>query len=212
MQLEQLRQIVKMQNELNEATITDWINKGLDWDSAILVEVAEAIDSTDWKWWKAGETDLVNLKIEAIDILHFLISKALVQYRDEELIAKQLSDMASRLKPSTQPAKAWLKQVALYTLENKVTLAMQALLDLFMTLEMDVAAIFEAYITKNLLNHYRQERGYKDAAANYPKIIDGEEDNLVFARLVKEYGSETADLTVLKELLFQKMDEAAGLA
>lgn len=212
MQLEQLRQIVKMQNELNEATITDWINKGLDWDSAILVEVAEAIDSTDWKWWKAGETDLVNLKIEAIDILHFLISKALVQYQDEELVAKQLNDMASRLKPSTQPAKAWLKQVALYTLENKVTLAMQALLDLFMALEMDVSAIFEAYITKNLLNHYRQERGYKDAAANYPKIIDGEEDNLVFARLVKEHGSGVTDLAVLKELLFQKMDEAAGLA
>ena len=46
---DKVRHIVTMQMALNERTVPNWLSKGLDWDTAILVEVAEAIDSTDWK-------------------------------------------------------------------------------------------------------------------------------------------------------------------
>lgn len=206
--ISQIRQLVTMQIELNERTVTDWINQNLDWDAAVLVEVAEAVDSTAWKWWKHGTDDLVNLQIEAVDILHFLISKALVELREPELVAKKITEIA-RIAPSKSlPAVDWLKQIALYTLENQVLLAIKALFGLFDALEMDLNEVHQSYISKNLLNHYRQERGYNDPNGQYRKIINGLEDNLVFKKIVAEVGSEIQDLAELKQVLFAKMDEA----
>lgn len=205
--ISQVRQIVDLQIQLNERTVGDWINKNLDWDAAVLVEVAEAVDSTAWKWWKHGTDDLQNLQIEAVDILHFLVSKALVQYKEPGLVADKIAEIASGAQPSSLPAINWLKQIALYTLENKVMMAVQALFGLFGALEMDLNQVHQDYISKNMLNHYRQERGYNDASANYRKIINGEEDNIVFKRLVAEVGINIQDLEVLKQVLFSKMDQ-----
>lgn len=208
----QIRQIVEMQIQLNERTVPNWMEQNLDWDSAVLVEVAEAVDSTDWKWWKHTETDMANLRVEAVDLLHFLISKALNQYRDSEFVVKTIADMAAHLKPNDMTPVEWLKQIALYTLENKVVKALQSLLDLFVVLDMDLTAIHQAYITKNLLNHYRQERGYKDPKGQYLKVINGDEDNVVFARLVADVGEEVTDLETLKQLLFERMDQQVAQA
>lgn len=208
----QLQQIVEMQILLNERTVSNWMAQDLDWDSAILVEVAEAVDSTDWKWWKHGQTDLDNLRVEAVDLLHFLISKALNQYRDSDFVVKTLLDISQHQKPNTLAAVEWLKQIALYTLENKVIKALQSLFGLFSVLDMDLTRVHQAYITKNLLNHYRQDRGYKDPAGDYLKIINGEEDNQVFARLVSNVAEEVIDLEILRATLFKAMDQAVAQA
>ena len=44
---------------------------------AILAEVGELINSTDYKWWKKTEPDIQNIQIEVVDILHFLQSIAI---------------------------------------------------------------------------------------------------------------------------------------
>ena len=44
---------------------------------AILAEVGELINSTDYKWWKKTEPDIQNIQIEIVDILHFLQSIAI---------------------------------------------------------------------------------------------------------------------------------------
>ncbi|MGE3851365.1 MAG: dUTPase [Planctomycetota bacterium] len=43
---------------------------------AIRQECAEAMDSTNWKWWrtKVDKFDMQNIRVELIDILHFWIS------------------------------------------------------------------------------------------------------------------------------------------
>lgn len=41
---------------------------------AMTQELAEFRDSIPWKWWKAQELDLQNAKVEAIDLMHFLVS------------------------------------------------------------------------------------------------------------------------------------------
>ncbi len=41
---------------------------------AMQQESAESVDSLDWKWWKKGEDDWDNIKIELVDILHFWVS------------------------------------------------------------------------------------------------------------------------------------------
>lgn len=208
----QIEQIVSMQILLNERTIPNWMAHDLDWDSAILVETAEAIDSTDWKWWKHGETDMANLRVEAVDLLHFLISKALKQYRDSDFVVKTLLELVEHKGPNSMSYVDWLKQVALYTLENKVIKALQALFGLFARLDMDLTVVHQAYMTKNLLNHYRQERGYKDADGDYLKLIEGEEDNVVFARLVASLGEEVLDIELLRATLFKAMDQVVTKA
>lgn len=208
----QIEQIVAMQILLNERTVPNWMAQDLDWDSAILVEAAEAIDSTDWKWWKHGETDMANLRVEAVDLLHFLISKALKQYRDTDFVVKTMLELVEHKGPNSLSYVDWLKQVALYTLENKVIKALQALFGLFDRLEMNLTAVHQAYMTKNLLNHYRQERGYKDADGDYLKMIEGEEDNVVFARLVASLGEEVLDIELLRATLFKAMDQVVAKA
>lgn len=41
---------------------------------AMQQEQSELIDSLDWKWWKQGDNDWANAKVELVDILHFLVS------------------------------------------------------------------------------------------------------------------------------------------
>ena len=45
-----------------------------NWAKAIQQETAELIDSCPWKWWKDMEFDEQNAKVEAVDLLHFLLS------------------------------------------------------------------------------------------------------------------------------------------
>ena len=53
----------------------EWIRK---YCLAINQEVSETIDSTPWKWWKKMELDTENIKVEIVDIFHFLVSLAQV--------------------------------------------------------------------------------------------------------------------------------------
>jgi len=51
---------------------------------AIQQELAEMIDSIPWKWWKKMEWDHNNIKIEIIDIFHFVINLAQAAGMDAE--------------------------------------------------------------------------------------------------------------------------------
>jgi len=57
----------------------EWLNKNV---TAIALECAELIESSGWKWWKKlpewDEDNIHNLKVELIDILHFLVSAMIV--------------------------------------------------------------------------------------------------------------------------------------
>ncbi|MBE0470237.1 MAG: dUTP diphosphatase [Methyloprofundus sp.] len=191
------RHIVEMQIELNEKTVPGWLDKGLDWDAAILTEVAEAIDSTDWKWWKHTEADLANLRVEAIDLLHFLVSSnlqhahRLVGYISFDHLLERIVFIYSYAQENHKDCEALgrnysflLKGIARESLNRNPGAALSHLFHVFFKLGMDDKSIYQAYITKNLLNHYRQERGYSLAAHGYKKIINGREDNVIFAEAV----------------------------
>ncbi len=45
---------------------------------ALQQESAETVDSLHWKWWKKGEDDWDNVKVELVDILHFWVSMCTV--------------------------------------------------------------------------------------------------------------------------------------
>jgi dimeric dUTPase (all-alpha-NTP-PPase superfamily) len=58
-------------------------------DLAMRQEMAELIDSLHWKWWKKQETDIGNVKVELVDILHFWVSMCTVVGLD----AKSVMDL-----------------------------------------------------------------------------------------------------------------------
>lgn len=74
--------IYEMQRKLNRSVIPKWDDKCVKNNQkwirnmylALQQEIAEGIDSTNWKWWKKMKFDLNNSKIEAVDCLHFLMS------------------------------------------------------------------------------------------------------------------------------------------
>ena len=72
-----------MQSTLNFKISDTWLSKPNDNLRAVWLEAAELVDSTAWKWWKKQDADLANVKVELIDIFHFLLSAVMVDiYKD----------------------------------------------------------------------------------------------------------------------------------
>ena len=56
---------------------------------ALKQEMAEAVDSLSWKWWKKQDDDWDNMKVELVDMLHFWVSMCTVAGMD----AKEVLDL-----------------------------------------------------------------------------------------------------------------------
>jgi dimeric dUTPase (all-alpha-NTP-PPase superfamily) len=86
-EIDQLRELFRMQEALNgrigvhtasmnEEEKTKWI---LNYCRAMSQEIAELTDSVPWKWWaKYQKFDEQNIRVEIVDLFHFLISLAQV--------------------------------------------------------------------------------------------------------------------------------------
>lgn len=209
-----LHQIISMQIDLNNATVKNWEDKNLDWDTAVLIETSEAIDSCSWKWWKKTENDIENLKVEAVDLLHFLISKLLIESRQPhepvdqtEFIVTTLIQgfVLSKLKEeyftqeyNTDEIIKNLKKIAFHCLNNDSLESMKSLIKVFDLLGMTFNEVYIGYMSKNLLNHYRQERGYKTNGEyselnnrkgyvkNFVNHHGSFEDNVIFKKVVRK--------------------------
>ena len=71
------KKMVKLQHQFNKQVAEDYLDKNFNWNSAIIAESGELLDSLGYKWWKKQEPDMENVKVEAIDLLHFVISDTL---------------------------------------------------------------------------------------------------------------------------------------
>lgn len=85
--------MLNLQQDLNDYTNglgweagSNKYGKTINWFRCINLEVAEAIESTPWKHWKAvnGIVDWDNMHIELVDVMHFLLSQLLVEYTKYE--------------------------------------------------------------------------------------------------------------------------------
>ncbi len=109
--MNKIKQMLQLQQALNDATGgTGWekglTNRGkiIDWKRCIYLEAAELIDSYPWKHWKNidAKPDYENIKIEVVDIWHFVMSEALRRYKVENLgsiddLAKAVANLNSYL-------------------------------------------------------------------------------------------------------------------
>ncbi len=211
--------IVDLQNELNIQTAgKDWTKgytkegRKINWFRAITLEVAEAIDSLNWKHWKdiSQPHDLENLKIELVDILHFIISQKITDYGLEK--AKELLNNATslflenqeilmgeelkKIDPEDITVAQLLENIIKKTIQNKNAYYEFLIATGYL---FDINEILNIYIGKNVLNKFRQEHGYKEG--HYKKIWNGKEDNVVMLDFINKNPNITA-----KEL-YNKLEE-----
>ena len=101
--MNQIEQMFLLQMQLNDQTNGQvWIkgytkeNRQISWYSGIYMEVAEAIDSFNWKHWKNidDEPDWDNIRVELVDIWHFVMSES-IRINDQSYANKHL-DMKAK--------------------------------------------------------------------------------------------------------------------
>ncbi|MFY0479316.1 dUTP diphosphatase [Achromobacter marplatensis] len=192
--------MLKLQDHLNSMINPDWVNGGARFLRAAFVESAEALEHYGWKWWKKQTIDLPQVQMELVDILHFYLSHTIVEARG------QLDDAAAALVADLATPPTVLLDGKTYTLNG---LPVPELLELigglavcgrasYKVLEQTMTACdmtwndaYTQYVSKNVLNIFRQQHGYKEGT--YIKIWNGEEDNVVLARLLSQLDPASAD-------------------
>ena len=181
----QLVSMLEMQDGMNKKVNPDWVAANNNWHRAIQVEAVEAIEHHGWKWWKKQNCDMAQLRMELVDIWHFILSTVIQNTRGS--IRFSTIEMISELNLSQKSVQfdnqyyILAKMSLLEKLDLLVGLsaAKRTSLALFDSLLSDCGMswieLFKQYTGKNILNVFRQDYGYK--AGTYIKIWNGREDN-----------------------------------
>lgn len=187
------KKIVELQHQFNKQVDENYLEKNLNWNSAIIAESGELLESLGYKWWRKQVPDMENVKVEAIDLLHFVISETIDLYcsnNEVKFIEKTITDF-----------KDYFTESVAYDdfnnadIENLISHLNYDQYDrffimkqIFKALSMSNEDVYIAYITKNCLNKFRQDNGYKDGS--YIKMWDGVEDNVIAFEIANERGAD----------------------
>lgn len=183
--------MVQLQNKFNSKLNPSWVSQNWQWDTAIIVEIAECLDhlSPQWKWWKKDALlDLNQVKLELIDILHFAISWQIVQCEGS---IEEVQDIINRslLNSSYSDLPADTCVEALKLLLSSVsdqyedpTFDWSLFFCICSNVNLNIESIYKMYISKNALNLFRQNHGYN--SGSYIKYWGGKEDNEVLAEIL----------------------------
>lgn len=209
-----INEMLSMQNTLNEMTNgADWrsgltqLGKVIDWRRCIVMEAAELIDSYPWKHWKSVDavTDIENVRIELVDIWHFLLSLTLEHFEldfaaellNRALLANREAEvgvnrdmcvidqvriheamMATALESSDVSAEYLLRLAGHFFSSCHVA-------------ELSFDELYQIYMAKNVLNKFRQDHGYKEGT--YIKEWNGKEDNIVMFEIIEKMADFSGD-------------------
>lgn len=181
----QLFTMLSLQDKMNKKVNPEWLTAGYQYLRAAMIESVEGIEHHGWKWWKAQEKDLPQLQMELVDIWHFALSAIIIEFDGD--LDKSASTIANQLNSQCHSVNFdgktydFSQQSILDNLELLAGLCAAKRFDvpLFMTIveqaEMDANELYRQYVGKNVLNFFRQDKGYKQGT--YIKIWQGREDN-----------------------------------
>jgi len=199
--------MINLQNRFNEAVVPGWVNANLSWKTAMVVEVAEAIDSLSWKWWKHQESDYLNFSVELVDIWHFLMSDLITKKNDNiSMIIEHFFNNATVYEPTDENN---INHLMSFSALVSRSINFRDYLSEFVTIAIsngfDIKTLSKAYIVKNCLNKFRQNHGYKEGT--YIKMWEFEgskvEDNVVAYNIFKE-GMKMEELYHSLELHYKR--------
>lgn len=133
-----------------------------------------------------------NVKVEAIDLLHFVISDTLQMNYDIRNFNDILNSTIKDFEVGFEKISINLKNSNFFKLIDLLNtdrlsrfIVMKAI---FEQLSMSNEDVYIAHIVKNCLNKFRQDNGYKDGL--YIKDWNGKEDNVIAYEIANEWGAD----------------------
>lgn len=221
------KDIVEIQNILNskaDPNNPDWVvaRTKVDYKLASILEMAELIESTPWKWWKGGSADLWNVKIEAIDMLHFLSSNIklngnLTENEGSKFLGFE-GEFSTELFADNNPNNGADRNISFDIIKSIVNEEENyEMIDYIMkSCGLTADEISSIYVAKYTLNEIRWQGGY--ALDQYKKMkngyidesgktIDGVEDNVFLKSLVDTFQKdENMTLGELRKAVFKTFE------
>jgi len=222
--MDKILEMLKLQQQLNDSTNglnwEDGITKNgkqINWRRCIYLEAAELVESYPWKHWKDidASPDYENIKIEIVDIWHFVMSEALRIYKTQNLgsiddIASMISTMvefdtfsqndSGELLDSYIQIELVEDMIATLFCQNDINTLVISFLTMSSKLNLKLPQLYQLYIGKNILNRFRQDHGYKEGT--YIKVWNGLEDNVVMQKILNENSD------ILPDNLYKKLQES----
>ena len=196
-----------LQHGHNQQVHPEWHKQDYPFHRAIWTECAELLDHYGWKWWRMQEPDLIQVKLEIVDIWHFGLSMIIVAEQNIDDIAREMityEQDCSVVGPSFISTVEVLAQHALHRRFDT-----KAFMDMMNALPFPLQDLYGIYKGKNVLNRFRQANGYKDGS--YQKIWIGKEDNVHLAELVQSMDPFNSDfLSDLQRSLENRYRELTG--
>ncbi|HHJ35576.1 MAG TPA: dUTP diphosphatase [Gammaproteobacteria bacterium] len=179
--------MLELQDLMNTKVNAEWRSAGNEWYRAIWMEASEMLEHYGWKWWKHQEPEIMQVKLEVVDIVHFALSIRLEKDLSLDDTAEQI---ASDFKNSMQAEdiRKSIECLALLTLTDQGA-HFTFIAGIMKHLDMPFDELYEIYIGKNVLNMFRQDNGYKEGT--YNKIWNGREDNEYLADIMKQLNADS---------------------
>jgi len=212
---DQAKTMLSLQHSMNTKVDPDWIQARYPYLRAVAVEGAEAIEHHGWKWWKKQELDLPQLQMELIDIWHFILSELLLRSHDNGIDPQQALDNALQASESITQLHfddsdyrlAEMDLLSKLELLIGLSAARRIELAVFASImadcQLDWTELFRQYVGKNVLNMFRQDKGYK--SGTYKKVWNGREDNEYLVDIIHTLDASSADF---KQAIYAALNAA----
>ena len=189
--LERLKEMLELQEKL-EVHIggENWRDAGHDYRLCIHMECAEIIDAYGWKHWKDldREPDFDAISMEIVDIWHFGMAFVLMNTNfDAEVLYTQILEAVEEY----DDVERTVDQLSIglgYALYATDKFSLGNFYGLMRMVDMDFDDLYVLYISKNVLNWFRQDHGYKEGV--YIKNWNGKEDNEHLTELIDLLGDD----------------------
>ncbi len=179
--------MLELQDSMNAKVNPDWRNAGNEWYRAIWMEASEMLEHYGWKWWKKQDADLMQVKLEVVDIVHFALSIRLEQNQPLDEAAELITaDFKNSMQ--AEDIRKTIECLALVTLTDQGA-HFTFIAGIMKYLDMSFDELYETYVGKNVLNMFRQDNGYKDGT--YKKIWQDREDNEHLADIIEQLSSDS---------------------
>ncbi len=216
-ELTQWKETFHLQDTLNKVIDPDWKLANRNWPRAIRGEMFEAIDSFNWEWWKRKKNtpNIPNAEIEMVDTFFFLLSHSITfakTERDfnnlctttftlalakEQRVVQNEMDVKFNQEEFIKNGEDFIK-FSLVSPEQYHLMFLK-FMDMWLSLNLKMVDLMKLYRTKNILNLFRQQNGYKEGT--YVKIWGEEEDNIICFGLAKRIPlDDNFQTTLMNEL------------
>ena len=179
--------MLELQDSMNSKVNADWRNAGNEWYRAIWMEASEMLEHYGWKWWKKQDPDVMQVKLEVVDIVHFALSIRLEQGQSLDETAALISSEFENVMQAEDFRKT-IECLALLTLTDQGA-HFTFIAGIMKYMDMSFDELYEIYVGKNVLNMFRQDNGYKEGT--YNKVWNGREDNEYLADIMEQLNGDS---------------------